>query len=741
MRKPEFCIIVLLLFLIPIRSKANHVYGGELQYTHISGLTYQISLTIYGDCGTSNQQGLLSLNTATPNIAINDNQTSYSTIDLSIINNSGNEITPICNNKKDSTQCTDLTYPFPGIRKYVYTNTVTLPYTSATWNFVFNGNMGSNISAAGRSSNLTNIVNPGNQTMYLIAELNNVNSANSSPNFTSIPTPFYCINIPQQYNQGAVDPDNDSLVFQLAPALVNGSPVSYITPYSGLYPMSTSNGQFSINPLNGQISFTPNIVQSALVVNKVVEYRNGVQVGSSLREMTFITLNNCQSTPPSGSFDLTSVVGGKIDSGNVINVCANEPVVKFEYPVSNSAGDTINITYTTLPAGATINVLNNNTPTPTISFNWNTLSVAPGIYNFYVTIKAFHCPLNSQETRGFTIRVVNPFSLTTTIIKPTQCAHRATIQYTLTNGVVPRVLTITQGGTLIKTYSDSTGVIIDSISAGNYHATISSPNLLCSSDFDFQVVDSGVFPYTPITNNPVLCIGTTPIPLTAIGLQGATIHWYDFQGNLLSSPPVPPTDAETTLYYLVSQQRLTCESAKDTVKVIVTPKPNTILQIDTGAVCLGEKIYLKASGAAYYQWLPSDSLFYEPDSSIFIRVYGPATYTLIASSGVGCKDTIHFSYSNIVPCCTFSYPDAFTPNNDGRNDTWKPIMYGNSEKYELSIYNRWGIRLFDSFIPNEGWNGYYEGKPQEIGTYFFYLKAKCVTGKEEENKGSFMLIR
>src|SRR5258708_500033 len=56
---------------------------------------------------------------------------------------------------------------------------------------------------------------------------------------------------------------------------------------------------------NGQMSFLPNVLKAALIVNQVTEYKNGVAVGSSVREMTFIVLdnlgsfNNIQHTTPS----------------------------------------------------------------------------------------------------------------------------------------------------------------------------------------------------------------------------------------------------------------------------------------------------------------------------------------------------------------------------------------------------------------------------------------------------------
>ncbi|HRO43107.1 MAG TPA: gliding motility-associated C-terminal domain-containing protein, partial [Flavipsychrobacter sp.] len=146
-------------------------------------------------------------------------------------------------------------------------------------------------------------------------------------------------------------------------------------------------------------------------------------------------------------------------------------------------------------------------------------------------------------------------------------------------------------------------------------------------------------------------------------------------------------------------------------------------------------------GATSYIWLPENSLSYEPDQTPFIRIFKPEEFTVIGKNETGCSDTLTFSYTNIEACCTFSYPTAFTPNGDGKNDTWRPIMYGNYRTYELSLYDRWGLRLFHSFISNEGWDGNYNSHPQSIGTYYYFLKAKCVTGKEEMHKGEFSLLR
>ncbi len=59
----------------------------------------------------------------------------------------------------------------------------------------------------------------------------------------------------------------------------------------------------------------------------------------------------------------------------------------------------------------------------------------------------------------------------------------------------------------------------------------------------------------------------------------------------------------------------------------------------------------------------------------------------------------------------------------------------------MSVYNRWGQRIFISSDPRERWDGTFNGKESEIGTYHYYLRAKCVTGHEENTKGSFILVR
>lgn len=90
----------------------------------------------------------------------------------------------------------------------------------------------------------------------------------------------------------------------------------------------------------------------------------------------------------------------------------------------------------------------------------------------------------------------------------------------------------------------------------------------------------------------------------------------------------------------------------------------------------------------------------------------------------------------------FAFPNAFTPNTDGKNDVFKLVFSGNTliEDYTLRILNRWGELVFLTTAPAKGWDGTYKDQPCEIGAYF-YLATFKANGKERILKGDVTLVR
>lgn len=735
--------VLILLLWCSNRATATHIYGGQLSYNHLTGNDYRITLTLYGDCSATNSAYLRG---KTPQIWLYKGQQRLQEVFLKEDTLQRAEVTPICKEYINNTACKKPGSMLPGAMRHVYTSIVTFS-PSTDWRIVFEGNLSLDLSSpgrqAGRSDNITNVSDVGAQLMFLEARLNNNSGNNSTPLFSSDPTPFFCLNKHQQYNQGAIDTDGDSLVFALTPALINSTQtVSYVTSYSGATPISAYTGSFSFNPTNGQLSFQPDIVQRSLVVNKIEEYKDGILVGSSMREMTFIVLNDCNNTPPRGIVDSTSVVGGAVKD-YTINVCSNTPELKFRINSIDDDNDNVTIAINNIPSGATATVDNTQPGRPQVNFSWNTQNVALGNYNFFITYTDDACPLYSSQTIAYTVNVVAPMEITHDVIQPTNCIFRQHVAINISNGIIPRKVTIKNNlGTILGEYLDTTGTVIDSFKPGSYTVFAEAEALQCKAQYTFNVEHYGTYPIPPLVTGDVNhCIGDMAEPLLVTPtINNATIYWYDIEGTRTQMAPTYSTERPAVYKWFVSQQAGVCESATDTVTVTVHDYPDIRILNTAEKVCVGDGLYLQADGGVKYEWQPKDKVEYV-NNAPYTYIRQATTYAVTGFDQHGCSSTDSISYSDIEQCCTFSYPTAFTPNNDGINDGWHPVTYGNMDFYLLSVYNRWGQRVYVSSDPHEHWDGSFNGKACEMDTYHYFLRAKCVTGGEEETKGSFILLK
>ncbi len=729
------------MFIFPaVAARANHIFGGELLYTHISGNLYKISLTLYGDCSslnTPNNPSFLYLPNAIPRILIYDTTSlNFDSLFLKLEPGYGIEVSPVCPGQISNTYCNGGN--LPGVKKFVYSDTITL-HPSREWRFIFNGILGNGYTA-GRSNSITNINPP--TTMQIMAMLNNKYQNNSSPIYSTIPTPFYCVNVLQQYNQGATDNDGDSLSFSLAQALdgTYGSPAGYVYLYSGTHPLATLPGDFSFSPITGQITFKPNILQKSLVVGQVNEYRHGVLVGTSQREMTFIVQDNCDGTPPVAS--ISSISGGVVSTGNIINICLGQPSVNFTVSLSNPDGEITDITAANVPATATLVVNNDHTVSPSVNFSWATGSLPVGSYTFYLTIKNNHCPLINTQTVAYTIKVAAPPVLQVQQTSITNCIYPAGITYTINYGFAPRNIIISESGTPVKTIVDNTAgdtvIVKDSLPAGHYTVVVRS-DLLCVDSVSFTIVDTGNLPISPVTESYCRGDGTLPIVITPI-VPGAVINWYSTDSTPLPGAPVVSTASENVFQWYFIETYNVCSSGPVTVTATVHQLPQGQILNIPQTICYGDAIYLKASGGTSYTWEPATEIKHDT-GGYYIEVLNPVTVVVNITDQFGCKDTAGVTFADIQDCCRFSYPNAFTPNNDGNNDGFRIVTWGNMRSYALTIFNRWGQPVFFTADPKKAWDGTFNGEPCEIGTYYYYLKAECLTGPKEWHKGDVILIR
>jgi len=92
-------------------------------------------------------------------------------------------------------------------------------------------------------------------------------------------------------------------------------------------------------------------------------------------------------------------------------------------------------------------------------------------------------------------------------------------------------------------------------------------------------------------------------------------------------------------------------------------------------------------------------------------------------------------------------PNAFSPNDDGKNDQLKVFINEALpiEEYRFSVYNRWGVRVFSSNDISKNWDGTFQGKPLKDGTYIWLLDYHVIDPEEgridyREN-GSVLILR
>lgn len=142
-----------------------------------------------------------------------------------------------------------------------------------------------------------------------------------------------------------------------------------------------------------------------------------------------------------------------------------------------------------------------------------------------------------------------------------------------------------------------------------------------------------------------------------------------------------------------------------------------------------------------YRWGPDDGSLSATD------IYNPVampmkttTYTVTVTDEFGCISTA--SVTVMVKTCEEAVflPNAFSPNNDGKNDFFLPRS-DFPLRIHLEVYTRWGEKVFETDEATPGWDGTFKGDKLPPDVYGYFMRYNCVEQTEFTRKGNVSLLK
>jgi gliding motility-associated-like protein len=556
--KVFFWISFILLFIQSQNEAfASHAQSADLTYKCLGGSQYQISLSFYRDCAGVAAPTTVSINVASASCAQNLNVT------LNQIPGTGIEVSPICASL--TTTCSGGVYP--GVQQYKYTGIVTLPAACTDWVFSF--------SLCCRNASIGTILTPSSDNIYIEAHLDNLDfPCSSSPTFSNPPVPFVCVGQPYCYNNGAVDPDGDSLSYTLiTPETGPGTTVTYIAPYTASQPLS-SMPAVTFNNVTGDICMTPTALQVTVFAILVQKWRGEMLVGSVMRDIQLRTMTCTNNNPYTDGINNTGIYS--------LTACAGVPISFNISSYDLDSGQIVTITWDSGISGASFISSGGARPTATFSWTPTLADISTASHCFTVTVQDNNCPYYGSQTYSFCITVTG--ITLNTVTTPANCSlpnGTADVQVLsgtgpftyqwLPGGETAATATGLAAGTYTVNVTDAAGCISSAtttVAAGAAPAAvaITSTNVSCYSGNNGSAtanVTGGLAPYTYLWSSGATTPTINTLPAGIYNVTVTTANGCVTNVSVTITQPIAP------LSYTLSQTNVTCNGLTNGSATIV----------------------------------------------------------------------------------------------------------------------------------------------------------------------------
>jgi gliding motility-associated-like protein len=330
----------------------------------------------------------------------------------------------------------------------------------------------------------------------------------------------------------------------------------------------------------------------------------------------------------------------------------------------------------------------------------------------------------------------------------TVCVGTARV-YQVNDATIPSTYTWKIGG--VTQLSNKNSVNINWNVAGTFLLSVQEHSAGgCDGDIRTGLVYVVAPPVANAGPDTVICFGSS-VQLSGSG--GSAYQWSP--GTYLSNAgiknPIIISAPQGTYTYLLNVTNANgCKSLKnDSVVITILPPVKVFAGNDT-TVSINQPLQLNAadvnnSGFINYVWSPSSGL---NNSGIKNPValfnsnngFNSITYKVTSHTIKGCEATDNITVKVFVQADIY-VPSAFSPNNDGLNDIFKPILIGIKELKYFAVYNRYGQQVYITSVQGQGWDGMVKGKMQNTGGFVWMAEALDYKSNILIRKGSAVLVK
>lgn len=265
---------------------------------------------------------------------------------------------------------------------------------------------------------------------------------------------------------------------------------------------------------------------------------------------------------------------------------------------------------------------------------------------------------------------------------------------------------------LVDSYKGQTSVTTNI--AGNYSVIVTANNAntdgsICKQASTVQPLSFNPLPTVSIQQiiKNTLCDGQT-VDLK-VSYDNGAVQWSNGQSSDIITVSTSGSYTATVI------STAGCEEKAD---VNVQFAPNPVLNIPNVGVCVpSHKVatIVAPNGMASYRWNGV------PGTNVYTADH-PQTITLTVTDANGCQATQDIQVSD--ECPNVNIPNAFTPNNDGINDTWEITGLEYDPTAMVKIFTRYGEQVYESRGYSKPWDGTFKGKKLQAGTYYYIINAK-----------------